>query len=259
VLRDRWAADTMLYQQPLLNLRPEPSAPHSLGRLWKARLHLPRRHGDAADLVRQAQFARDLQLGEVGGCHFSWASSRVARVIRWPPMGSRSIGLSLPPLFSASTPGAIRTEERLQHMRYQFCGFDGLVVAPAVLGCIGIELFLERFREHNRDPHRTLFGQRTKFRSTTGLTSPMEASASDDQVLQPWSAGPRSRSMMSCTGDPERMVVRITAVSILCRRGNRRDHASRSARDNACCSRVRVEAARVRHKRKAPARREGGR
>jgi hypothetical protein len=55
------------------------------------------------------------------------------------------------------------------------------------------------------------------------------------------------------------MVVRITAVSIPSRRGNRRDHASRSARDNACCSLLRVKTARVRHMRNAPANREGGR
>jgi hypothetical protein len=65
--------------------------------------------------------------------------------------------------------------------------------------------------------------------------------------------------MICRAGGPERMVVRITAVSVPCRRGNRRDHASRSTRDNACCSRVLVEAARVRHRRKAPARREGRR
>lgn len=163
----------MLHQQPLFNLRPEPPAAHSLGWLWKARLHLPRRHGNAADLVGQAKFARDFQLGEVGGGHFDLASSLATKVVRGPPMGSTLTGLRLSSLFSVAAPGAIRAKERLQDVRYQFCGFDGLVVAPAVLGRIGIELFLEGFSEHHTDRHRTLSRQRTKFQISHGFTSPI--------------------------------------------------------------------------------------
>jgi hypothetical protein len=171
VLRDSWAADTMERQQPLLNLRPEPPAAHSLSRLWKARLHLPRRHGDAADLVGQAQFARDLQLGEVGGGHFSSASSRMVKVIRRPTMDATLTRWCLPHLFSEAAPGAIRTEEGLQDVWYQFCGFDGLVVEPAVLGCISIVLLLQRFRQHDGEPHRTLLGQWTEFQIGHSSTS----------------------------------------------------------------------------------------
>jgi hypothetical protein len=246
-------------QQPLFNLRPEPPAAHSLGRFWKARLHPPRRHGETADLIRQAQFARDLLLGEVGRGHFSLASSSMASIIRRPTMAATLTGLPLPPLFSVLAPGAISTKECLQHVRYQRCGFDGFV-EPAVLGRIGIELFLEKFRQHNGDLHRALLGQRTKFQINHSSYLPNRSVRIGDQVLQPWSAAsPRSQPMIRRAGDPERMTVRITAVSIPCRRGNRRDHASRSTRDIACCSLLRMEAARVRHMRKAPAKREGGR
>jgi hypothetical protein len=36
-------------------------------------------------------------------------------------------------------------------------------VELAVLGRIGIELFLEKLGQHDGDLHRTLLGQRTKF------------------------------------------------------------------------------------------------
>jgi hypothetical protein len=70
--------------------------------------------------------------------------------------------LRLPPLFSATAPGAISTKERLQHVRYQCCGSDRFV-EPAVLDRIGIKLFLERLWQHNGEPHRALPGQWTKF------------------------------------------------------------------------------------------------
>jgi hypothetical protein len=64
----------------------------------------------------------------------------------------------------------------------------------------------------------------------------MRASAAATRFFSPGRLRVRGRSRCGCTGDPERMVVRITAVSIPGRRGNRIDRASRSTRDNACCS-----------------------
>jgi hypothetical protein len=84
-------------------------------------------------------------------------------------MDATLTGLPLSPLFSVAAPGAISAKERLQHVRYQYSGLDGFVVEPAVLGGIGIELFLEEVREQDSDLYRTLLGQRTKFRSTTVL------------------------------------------------------------------------------------------
>jgi hypothetical protein len=96
------------------------------------------------DVVGQAQFARNLNLGEVGVDHFSSASSSVAKVIRLPTMHATSTVLLLSPLFSVIVPGTISAKERLQHVRYQCCGLDGFVEL-AVLGRVGIELLLEKF------------------------------------------------------------------------------------------------------------------
>jgi len=86
-------------------------------------------------------------------------------------MGFSLTALPLPPLFSETAPGAIRAKERLQHVRYQFCGFDGFV-EPAVLGRVGIELFLERLREYDGDLHHFLLWQRTKLQISHSFTLP---------------------------------------------------------------------------------------
>ena len=87
-------------------------------------------------------------------------------------MGFSLTALPLPPLFSETAPGAIRAKERLQHVRYQFYGLDGLPVELAVLDGIGVELFLERLREYDGDLHHFLLWQRTKLQISHSFTLP---------------------------------------------------------------------------------------
>jgi hypothetical protein len=54
--------------EPLLNLGPEITAGNLIDWLRKTLL-LPPKHGDTPDLLGQAQFADDLQLGEEGSVH----------------------------------------------------------------------------------------------------------------------------------------------------------------------------------------------
>jgi hypothetical protein len=112
----------------------------------------------------------------------------------------------VPNLFSAAAPGAISTKERLQHVWYQCCGFDGFV-EPTVLGRVRIELFLERLQQDNGEPHRVLPGQWTKFQINHGSYLPIKASASASRVFQPCQAArTRSRLMITRTGNPGRTV-----------------------------------------------------
>jgi hypothetical protein len=90
----------------------------------------------------------------------------------------------LPHLFSAAAPAAIGEKELPQSVRYQFCGFDGLAVEPAVLGCVGIKSFLERLRRHNGDRHRVLPGQRTESQISHS-SPPTEASRSATRFFSP--------------------------------------------------------------------------
>jgi hypothetical protein len=93
----------------------------------------------------------------------------------------------------------------LQHVRYQYCGLDRFTVDPAVLGRIGIELFLEKLREQDSDLHRTLLGQRTKFQISHGFTSPITASVFATRHFGPEAARTWSRLTITRTGSSSRM------------------------------------------------------
>lgn len=74
------------------------------------------------------------------------------------------------PAVAVWPPGTIGANEREQHARYQCLGFDGLV-EPTVFGRIGIELFLEKLRQHNGDAHRILPGKWPEFQISHDATS----------------------------------------------------------------------------------------